>query len=81
MIYTVLGSLLPLRFVAKAKKRLAYSKKINFRDNTIFIEFFYFKSKNISFEKEIIEKNIFKGSKLVTFPRGTTSRWFNSFKF
>ena len=67
----VLGSILPLRFVAKAEvKDWPILGKLAQIGNTIFIE--RLKS-NISIEKDTIEKNIFKGDKILLFPEGTTS--------
>ena len=67
----VLGSLLPLKFVAKAEvKDWLILGKLAQIGNTIFVERL---KRNISFEKEIIEKSIFNGEKLVLFPEGTTS--------
>ena len=67
----VLGSILPLRFVAKAEvKDWPILGKLAQIGNTIFIERL---KRNISIEKDTIEKNIFKGDKILLFPEGTTS--------
>ncbi len=75
----VLGSILPLRFVAKSEvKGWIVLGKLAQIGNTIFIERL---KRNISFEKEIIEKNIYNGEKIVLFPEGTTSDGIRVLKF
>jgi len=67
----ILGSLLPLKFVARADiKEWPILGKLAQIGDTIFVERL---KKTVSLEKDVIEKTINNGEKVILFPEGTTS--------